>query len=77
MTEKKRNKMSWIKTEDKLPKDGDFCWINISPDFIAFGWYEGTHGTWSWQDSGRLWNTEEVTHWQPFYSPDPPKGEKQ
>ncbi len=61
--------MSWIKTDDRLPKEDEYCWI-YPFNGMSSGWYTAS-GLGFWSDHG-FRDINAVTHWQPYYTPEPP-----
>ncbi len=61
--------MNWIKTDDELPKDDQFCWLWPAVPFNS-GWYCSSRlGFWR----GEMFvDINQITHWMPFYSPEAP-----
>lgn len=62
----------WIPVEDRLPDEGEICWIFTKYECIGIAYWNGF--TESFEDEGGLsivpagW----VTHWQPVVKPEAP-----
>lgn len=61
--------MKWIKIEDDLPKDDQFCWLYPAVP-VHSGWFSAARlGFWRGE---QFVDINQVTHWMPFYSPEAP-----
>ena len=64
--------MAWIKSENQLPKDEQWCWIYVSDDYVERAVYAADLGVWMINMSFYTINAPEVEFWQPYYTPEPP-----
>jgi len=64
--------MSWIKVTDKKPEHDQWCWIFIPPKLVIYGCYDQDCGDWFYGSIENYWPEEEVTHWMPYFTPEPP-----
>lgn len=65
--------MNWIKVENKRPANDQWCWIFIPPKLVIYGCYDEECGDWFYGAIESYWPSEEVTHWMPYFTPEPPK----
>lgn len=61
--------MEWIKCSDRLPNDIQDCWIYDDNEQI----YNACYGNNCFYTDNYTINIESVTHWMPYYKPEPPK----
>jgi hypothetical protein len=64
--------MTWIKVEDSLPKDDEWCWIFIPPKIIMCACYDGLNSQWYIPALDYPCHLRQPTHWQVYYTPAAP-----
>lgn len=63
--------MEWIKCSDRMPKVNQSCWIFENHEFVIHAYFDIDVFRWGSNDD-RI-ELDEVSHWMPYFTPDPPK----
>ena len=64
--------MAWIKTDDRLPEDEQWCWIYLGGKGVLRGWYHFKHL--GFYADEMFLGIDKVSHWQPYFTPAEPDG---
>lgn len=72
--QKKDESEKWIKCTEKLPEFEMFCWIydRIGKE-VEMGHFYGSRGFLMDEEYMSFRSLQEISHWMPFYTPEPPK----
>ncbi len=68
----KEIKMTWIKTEEQLPKDEQWCWIYIPENVVLCASYCLRNDDWYIPGLDYVCASTVPTHWQPYFTPKAP-----
>src|SRR4030042_6752342 len=73
-----REREAWICVEERLPEDGEFCWVTRIKKYsgVYFTDYQFTYDAevkvFRGRGTGEFFSADEIVAWMPFIVPPPP-----